>query len=207
MNSTLKFSGFFLGLSMLLFSCSMERNAITRGDNQGYGIGSVVSHAVKKSDAKTVKTMKADESATSMAKFDVVAANSIASEANPASISVVPSVTNGDKNITATGMVSVVKRVTPKQHIGNKIAVSEKSAKHNPAVTTATKGESKSWYWTLFLCFFFGYLGAHRFYLGYTWQGWLQFFTLGGLGIWSFIDFVRILIRKLEPRCGIYEDI
>lgn len=54
------------------------------------------------------------------------------------------------------------------------------------------------------LCFFLGGLGIHRFYLGYTWQGIVQILTLGGLGIWVLIDFIRILLGTLKPKDGEY---
>jgi len=47
------------------------------------------------------------------------------------------------------------------------------------------------------LCFFLGYLGIHRFYLGYTTVGILQLLTVGGCGIWVIIDLVRILTGDL----------
>jgi len=56
------------------------------------------------------------------------------------------------------------------------------------------------------LCFFLGGIGIHRFYLGYTLEGVLQLLTLGGLGIWTFIDFIRILMRDLQPKDGSYDD-
>ena len=46
---------------------------------------------------------------------------------------------------------------------------------------------------SLVLCFFFGYLGVHRFYLGHPVTGILQFITLGGCGIWTLIDFIILL--------------
>ena len=56
----------------------------------------------------------------------------------------------------------------------------------------------------ILLAFFLGVIGVHRFYLGYTWQGIVQLLTLGGLGIWTLIDFVRIIIKDLEPKDGSY---
>lgn len=68
------------------------------------------------------------------------------------------------------------------------------------------KASSKSWIVSLLLCFFLGVLGIHRFYLGYTGIGIIQLLTGGGFGIWVLIDFIRILIRDLQPRNGSYTD-
>ena len=65
-------------------------------------------------------------------------------------------------------------------------------------------GGDKSHVAAILLSFFLGALGIHRFYLGYTWQGIVQLLTLGGLGIWALIDFVRIIIKDLEPADGSY---
>lgn len=43
------------------------------------------------------------------------------------------------------------------------------------------------------LCWFLGIIGIHRFYVGKVGTGIAQIFTLGGLGIWTLIDFVWIL--------------
>ena len=56
----------------------------------------------------------------------------------------------------------------------------------------------------LLLCIFVGLLGIHRFYLGYIWQGVVQLLTLGGLGIWTIIDLVRIITGDLQPKGGSY---
>ncbi len=72
------------------------------------------------------------------------------------------------------------------------------------APSTPMMGGSKSHVTAILLAFFLGGLGIHRFYLGYTWQGVVQLLTLGGLGIWSFIDFIRIIIEDLQPKDGRY---
>ena len=56
------------------------------------------------------------------------------------------------------------------------------------------------------LCFLLGYLGIHRFYLGYIWQGVLQLVTAGGCGFWALIDLVRILMGDLKPKGGSYTE-
>lgn len=48
------------------------------------------------------------------------------------------------------------------------------------------------------LCFFFGGLGIHRFYLGYTLYGIIQLFTFGGFGLWWLIDFILLITCKLK---------
>ena len=49
------------------------------------------------------------------------------------------------------------------------------------------------------LCFFFGALGIHRFYVGKVGTGILMILTLGGLGLWALIDFIIIC-------CGGFKD-
>jgi hypothetical protein len=56
----------------------------------------------------------------------------------------------------------------------------------------------------LLLCIFLGGLGAHRFYLGYIWQGVVQLLTAGGLGIWWLIDLIRLITGGLKPKSGDY---
>lgn len=50
------------------------------------------------------------------------------------------------------------------------------------------------------LCFFLGVLGAHRFYVGKIGTGIVQLVTLGGLGIWTLVDFVMIVVGKFTDK-------
>ncbi len=63
---------------------------------------------------------------------------------------------------------------------------------------------NRSWIIAFLLCFFLGYLGLHRFYLGYPVVGVIQLLTVGFFGFWWFFDFIRILTRSLKPKNGKY---
>ena len=52
------------------------------------------------------------------------------------------------------------------------------------------------------LCFFIGVFGVHRFYVGKVGTGILQLLTLGGLGIWAFIDFIMIVVGSFRDADG-----
>ena len=73
-----------------------------------------------------------------------------------------------------------------KQNPPSAIEVSEKSI--NPAVI---------------LCFFLGFLGFHRFYVGKTLTGILMLVTLGGLGIWQLIDLITIILGAFKDKEGL----
>ena len=54
----------------------------------------------------------------------------------------------------------------------------------------------------LLLCFFIGFLGVHRFYVGKIGTGVLMLVTLGGLGIWNLIDVIVIVMQKFTDGKG-----
>lgn len=55
---------------------------------------------------------------------------------------------------------------------------------------------------TLLLCLFLGFLGAHRFYVRKYGTGFLMLATLGGFGMWAFIDLIFIVLNKFEDKNG-----
>ena len=63
-------------------------------------------------------------------------------------------------------------------------------------------GAGKDWLTTLLLNVFLGYLGVHRFYTGNIGIGIGQLLTLGGCGIWSFIDLMIIITDNYKDGDG-----
>lgn len=100
--------------------------------------------------------------------------------------------------VTATENV-IIEEANEIQKPAKKAKTAKKSKRSNAMA-------GKSQLVALLLCFFLGWIGVHRFYLGYTWQGIVQLlFGWNILGIWVLIDFIRIIIGSLTPKDGAYD--
>lgn len=83
-------------------------------------------------------------------------------------------------------------------------ASENKQVVSSPAATSSASGKSQLI--ALVLCALVGFVGVHRFYLGYITQGVLQILTFGGCGIWTLIDLIRIVTGDLKPKGGDYAE-
>jgi TM2 domain-containing membrane protein YozV len=97
-------------------------------------------------------------------------------------------------SITTSAFASFpVKRNIKKTTTEVSIDSSVNTTTTSTAVAVASQGVA------LILCAFLGPLGVHRFYLGDIWQGIVQLLTFGAFGIWSLIDFIRLILGGLGP--------
>tara|TARA_B100001758_G_C18359664_1_gene584917 strand:+ start:588 stop:908 length:321 start_codon:yes stop_codon:yes gene_type:complete len=86
-----------------------------------------------------------------------------------------------------------------------KFPVNTKVIDNQPTIEVVVSDESaspvasKSQVTALVLCVLLGGIGVHRYYLGDILEGVIQTLTLGGLGIWTLIDLIRICTGALGP--------
>ena len=78
------------------------------------------------------------------------------------------------------------------------ISMTDTTVAPQPQVELSEKGFVP----TLLLCFFLGAFGVHRFYVGKIGTGLLMLITLGGLGIWTLIDFIIIAVGSFKDKEG-----
>jgi len=72
-----------------------------------------------------------------------------------------------------------------------------------PGTTPSAGVSPKGFVPALVLCILLGGLGVHRFYLGKPISGIFMILTLGGFGIWTLIDLIRIAVGSFNDGDGL----
>ncbi|MGB4490908.1 MAG: TM2 domain-containing protein [Bacteroidales bacterium] len=208
-------------LMIFISSCTMQKRLYTSGYHIEFKNGNptTVKKNVDNDEVKNNKNASSIATATTIKESksqtndinDVIINDAIIN--NPTSTNtnenIVASTTNDPVVYTSQKTSSWYNAsAVPKTNINTdkKANVKQTNTNNENANAQATKSAGKSWIAALLLCIFLGTLGIHRFYLGYTWQGIVQLLTLGGLGIWTLIDLIRIITKDLQPKSGHYTD-
>jgi thiol:disulfide interchange protein len=216
MNNSMRYFLILGILAMAFSSCTLEKRRYTSGyhiewQNRQHTAEELRNGSAAKekeltatsAEESAIADLRATETAPSAAQprqEEVVIQRADAAATESAVLRTNNKVVSTPRNDGFNREISVTKTTTKFGQIENKKEVARKAS----AASSAAGG--KSWLVAVLLCVFLGGLGIHRFYLGYTWQGIVQLLTLGGLGIWALIDFIRIIIRSLEPKDGPYVD-
>ena len=99
---------------------------------------------------------------------------------------------------TATVQQPQAQRVQPQVVINN---VQQTTVGVNPMYVVGISSKSK---WTAFiLCFFLGWLGVHKFYVGKVGMGILYLFTCGLFGFGWLIDLILIACGSFKDSAGL----
>lgn len=109
---------------------------------------------------------------------------------------------SGQSPESATSQAVEVPAFTP---AGSDTAISQppvaaSTPQNAPPGTPTGENPEKSYVVSIMLSWLLGSLGVDRFYLGYTGTGIVKLITLGGVGIWALIDFLRISFGKMVAK-------
>jgi hypothetical protein len=86
---------------------------------------------------------------------------------------------------------------------GGAVIANEKEVAEPSEENTEAAASSRSRLVALLLCFFLGWAGGHRFYAGKTGTGLMMMFTMGGFGIWYFLDFIQVASGAFKDKSGL----
>lgn len=75
------------------------------------------------------------------------------------------------------------------------IVINNSNTNMNTNMNAGFMGRMRSKWVALALCFFLGFIGAHKFYEGKAGMGVLYIFTLGLFGIGVLVDFISLLFK------------
>ena len=213
----------FTGMALFLASCGSNATITKRYHNRGFNIAwGGGSSTDGKNDRPATKRVKPKSSETFSEKITAESVQENSKPINFVAISANVDVAKGvapqkmeplkmGSNVLKTTVANAKLPSIIKPKLSKQVAVKNSPSKGDPR-------DGKSRNVAMIYCFVLGWLGIHRFYLGYTSIGLVLCIIgtvslllnlntlLGLLFIWSVIDFVRILTYDLEPKDSYYRD-
>ena len=205
-------------LSIVLSSCAVSNDVVSNRKVQKRKYQKGFFHANNnKSDIKKAEDVAAEmnEGETITLKSDLV----LATTSVPMAEVIIPADVRAEKKAQKAAtkeVIAQIKEIKKAQKLqansfqtqSNETATADiEQTLDNSAKDASSESKGgESQLIALILAIFLGGLGVHRFYLGYIGIGVIQLLTAGGCGIWALIDIILILMDKLGPKDGSYED-
>ena len=211
-NYTQKFGIALSALALFMASCGSNATFSKRYHNRGFNIAwgggadaTPAKPVAKKARVEAEKSVIAESPAVELQAENTA---SLAAPLSPISGAVVPTaVVNNPVVLAAKAtQTAVPAKLIEKKAVDHKVMVKATTKVLKQKKAMADPGAGKSQVIALILCIVVGAIGIHRFYLGYTMEGVLQLLTLGGCGIWTLIDLIRIITGDLKPKNGDYTE-
>ena len=183
--------------ALILASCSSSVDIMKRRYSRGYHIDSRSEAHAQREAVKAVIVNKG--------RHEKVAPSIIEERKEEAKL---PAVNEANIEAPVVASVAVNAAAPSGQTIGKgssmKMLVMKAKEMKKGVKSKPGEGAGGNQLIALVLCFFVGVIGIHRFYLGYYGAGIIQLLTLGACGIWTLIDFIRIITGDLKPKDGEY---
>ena len=201
-----------ISLTVMLSACTIEKRIYM----PGYSI--LWNKSIGKTDRQNFVKSSAAQDVKS--KVNNIVEETEAVEQRASSVTGIAATNNNKINVPAFNLLLPVSntekelKAIPDRNIGNKTieyakyndkySVPDKYKKgklaRNPTPSNGKSQRRAAW-----LCACLGYLGVHRFYLGYVGIGIIELLTFGGFSIWAIIDFIRIEEGTLKPKYWHYQ--
>ncbi len=185
-------------IAMLAAACSTPK----------YYVFKTIKHTPVEKTADTEQKQAKTPGIAAIALEEVKAEETTAVASSKETVTLAPlSLTEASAKVNQPAEAVTSKRISKLEKIKTALQVKKEVKKilkeqQEMAQEPEPGNKSKSQVIALVLALLVGYIGIHRFYLGYTTIGILQIITLGGCGIWSLIDLIRIITGDLKPADG-----
>ncbi len=211
-NYTQKFGIALTAVALFVASCGSNATFSKRYHNRGFNIAwgggtdaTPAKPVVKKARVEAEKSVIAESPAVELQAENTA---SLAAPLSPISGAVVPTAVVNNPVVLAAKATQTAApaKLIEKKAVDHKVMVKATTKVLKQKKAMADPGAGKSQVIALILCIVVGAIGIHRFYLGYTMEGVLQLLTLGGCGIWTLIDLIRIITGDLKPKNGDYTE-
>ena len=198
--------GFFI-IGAFLMSCATKDKVVNksfvqkRKYNKGFRINIKSPLSVHNKNVEVVQTMKEELGNDKVIREMIkLRPQLIEIKDSRALVKRINDEEDAEDDYIASNEVSISNEVLITTRSDSNIKSKDPSLK--PVLSPKTMNQDRTT--ALLLAIFLGWLGIHRFYLGYVGVGIIQLLTMGGFLVWWIIDIINLSRGTLKPKKGDY---